>query len=311
MIELFDTHCHIHFGDYALDPDEAVAAAKAAEVTRLLLVGCTLEDSQGAVDFVQTRDQCWASIGLHPHEASKYIGNTDALRQFEMLAKDHARVTHVDGVQGGNEKRANGTKGTESEYRKQSTQQSATSTSRVIGSAGKQAGAMRKLVAIGECGLDYYYNHSPKEKQRQLFEFQLHLAQKYDLPVIFHVREAFDDFFAILEHFEGIRGVVHSFTSNQAVLDKILQKGLYIGLNGIMTFTTDQAQLAAAKVVPIEKLLLETDAPFLTPRPFRGTICQPKHVRNVAEFLSELRNESLETLSQATTQNAKRLFNVN
>lgn len=175
-----------------------------------------------------------------------------------------------------------------------------------------------KVVGVGECGLDYYYNNSPKKHQKEILEFQLKLAQKHDLPLVFHVRDSkdsaeasvWDDFFGILSDFAGIRGVIHSFTANTAILDKCLQKGLYIGLNGIMTFTKDDAQLAAAKAVPLRNLLLETDAPFLTPAPHRGTICQPKHVRVTAEFLSNLRHETLEELSTATTQNAMALFGL-
>lgn len=167
-----------------------------------------------------------------------------------------------------------------------------------------------RVVAVGEIGLDYYYNHSEPEEQKALFRFQLAMAIEHDLPVIFHVREAWNDFFAILSDFEGLRGVVHSFTADSAILDKCLQKGLYIGLNGIMTFTKDQKQLEAAKNVPINRLLLETDAPFLTPVPFRGTICQPKHVVRTAEFLASLREEPLEELAAATTQNALTLFKL-
>lgn len=167
-----------------------------------------------------------------------------------------------------------------------------------------------RVVAIGEIGLDYYYGHSPKEDQAEMLRFQLTVAQEHDLPVIFHVRDAFDDFFAILDDFEGIRGVIHSFTANRATLDKCLSRGLYIGLNGIMTFTKDQNQLDAARALPLNRLLLETDAPFLTPVPYRGTICQPKHVGVTAEFLSRLRGETLERLCAETTQNAKALFKL-
>lgn len=165
-----------------------------------------------------------------------------------------------------------------------------------------------KVVAIGETGLDYYYENSPKDQQKKLFRFQLELALEHNLPLIFHVREAFDDFFEILDEYKGIRGVVHSFSSHEAELKGVLKRGLYVGLNGIMTFTRDEAQLAAAKAVPLDKLVLETDAPFLTPKPFRGTICEPKHVRVTAEFLANLRGESLEKLSEATTANAQKLF---
>ncbi len=167
-----------------------------------------------------------------------------------------------------------------------------------------------RAVAVGEVGLDYYYNYSPKQDQARMLRYQLELAVEHDLPVILHVREAFDDFFAIFDEYPGLTGVVHSFTDNQEVLNNCLARGLYIGLNGIMTFTKDKKQLEMAKNVPLNKLLLETDAPFLTPVPFRGTICQPKHVVSTAEFLAELRQESLEELATATTNNALTLFRL-
>ena len=168
------------------------------------------------------------------------------------------------------------------------------------------------VVAIGECGLDYYYHPDEfvRQKQRQLFIRHLELAQKLHLPLIFHVRDAFDDFFSIIDSFPKLRGVVHSFTADSTVLQGVVKRGLYVGLNGIMTFTKDERQLEAAKAVPLDKLVIETDAPFLTPKPFRGTMCEPKHVINITEFLGELRGEPVETLAQATTKNAKKLFNL-
>lgn len=164
--------------------------------------------------------------------------------------------------------------------------------------------------AIGECGLDYFYTHSPKEEQKKILRFQLDLAQKHNLPVIFHVREAFEDFWPIFEEYEGIKGVLHSFTDNQENLQKALAKGLYIGVNGIMTFTRDESQLDMVKAIPTDRMVLETDAPYLTPKPYRGTICLPMHVRNTAEFLAELRGESLSDLAAYTTRNAHTLFDL-
>ncbi|MEO5627457.1 MAG: TatD family hydrolase [Candidatus Saccharimonadales bacterium] len=175
----------------------------------------------------------------------------------------------------------------------------------------KQLATQPKVVAVGECGLDYYYNHSPKQSQVELLRFQLDLAQEYNLPVIFHVREAFKDFWPIFDQYKGITGVIHSFTASKDDLADILERNLLIGINGIMTFSKNADQLAAAKAVPLDKLVLETDAPFLTPAPFRGTICEPKHVRVTAEFLSRLRGESLEDIAMATTRNAAQLFNLN
>lgn len=256
MIELIDTHCHIHFTDYELDPDEVLTAAQTDGVSGVVCVGCTLEDSQGAVAYASKHKNVWASIGLHPHESSRYVHDHHALQQFHDLA------------------------------------------------------GRSEVIAIGEIGLDYYYEHSAKEDQKKLLKFQLDVAKEHNLPLIFHIRDAFDDFWPIFDTYKGLKGVVHSFTATTIEVDQIVSRGLHIGLNGIMTFTKNEEQLKAAKAVPLDSLLLETDAPFLTPVPFRGKICQPKHVRVTAEFLSGLRGESLESLAAATTANAKRLFKL-
>jgi TatD DNase family protein len=128
--------------------------------------------------------------------------------------------------------------------------------------------------------------------------------------MIFHVREAFDDFWPIFDDYKGIRGVLHSFTDSRLNLDKALERGLYIGVNGIMTFTKDANQLDVAKAIPLQKLLLETDAPFLTPVPFRGRVNEPAHVRLVADFMAHLRDEPLAELANQTSANAQTLFNL-
>jgi TatD DNase family protein len=256
-MEFVDTHCHIQFPDYSLDPAQVIIDAQKAGVTRLLCVGCTLDDSRRAIDYAKRYDNIWATIGLHPHEAKEYVGKPEQLKAFSDLA------------------------------------------------------SQPKVVAIGECGLDYFYNHSPKEAQHSLLTFQLDLAQKHNLPLIFHVREAFSDFWPIFDSYSGVRGVIHSFSASEKELQEILKRQLYVGINGIMTFTKDPAQLAAARAVPLKKLVLETDAPFLTPTPYRGTINESKYVRVVAEFLANLRGESLERIARATTQNAVELFGLN
>lgn len=170
----------------------------------------------------------------------------------------------------------------------------------------------RDVVAIGECGLDYYYHKTDdtRQKQQEVFRWHVELAQGLNLPLVFHVRDAFDDFLSIVDEYPGLRGVVHSFSAGTAELTGVLERGFYVGLNGIMTFTKDDAQLEAARLVPIEKLVLETDAPFLTPVPFRGRINEPKHVINITQFLAELRGESQALLAKTTTKNAKKLFNL-
>jgi TatD DNase family protein len=167
-----------------------------------------------------------------------------------------------------------------------------------------------KVVAIGECGLDYFYTHSSKDDQLKMLRFQIELAKAHNLPLIFHVRDAFNDFWPIFDSYQGLRGVIHSFSAGTKELDQIVSRNLYVGLNGIMTFTKKAEQLEAARAVPKGKILLETDAPFLTPVPFRGNICEPKHVRLTAEFLAHLRDETLEELAANSTRNANELFNL-
>lgn len=255
-LQFTDTHCHIQFADYPLDPDEAVKDAADEGVTKMIVVGCSLPDSQAAPEFAARHKGVWASIGLHPHEAARYVHDHHALQQFRDLVQ------------------------------------------------------LPKVVAIGETGLDYYYEHSPREDQKKILRLQLDLAVEHGLPLIFHVRDAFDDFWPVFDEYKGLRGVVHSFSSDKRDLEQVLSRGLYVGLNGIMTFTKRQEQLEAAKHVPLDRLLLETDAPFLTPYPYRGKICEPKHVRTNGEFLAGLRGESLEELARATTENAQKLFRL-
>ena len=167
-----------------------------------------------------------------------------------------------------------------------------------------------KIVAIGEIGLDYHYLHSSRVEQVAALEAQLQLAQEYNLPVIFHVREAYDDFWPVLAGFHGITGVLHSFTDSEVTLERALAQGLYIGVNGIATFTKDKSQTIMYKRVPLSHLLLETDSPYLTPAPWRGKVNEPAYVKVVAEYLSQLFQISLEDLAQHTSQNATTLFPI-
>ena len=173
------------------------------------------------------------------------------------------------------------------------------------------------IVAIGEIGLDYYYNHSPRDVQIQALEAQLQLAIDYDLPVSFHIRDGaagqvsvWDDFWPIFDNFHGLRGVLHSFTDTRLNLEKGFARGLYVGLNGISTFTKDQVQQELFASIPLERLLLETDAPFLTPKPFRGKMNKPEYVELVAKYWAEQRNIDFDNLTKVTVHNTKNLFGI-
>lgn len=164
---------------------------------------------------------------------------------------------------------------------------------------------LKNAVAIGEVGLDYHYDGYARDAQIRLFNEMLQLATDCDLPVSFHIREAFDDFFPVIENFPKLRGVVHSFTDSKKVLKRILMAtDFYVGVNGLSTYTT----LATP---PLERILLETDAPFLAPVPYRGQTNEPAYIKNIAEWLSGKLDIPMEQVAETTTRNAETLFRLN
>ena len=170
-----------------------------------------------------------------------------------------------------------------------------------------------KVVAIGEIGLDYYYDNSPRELQKQWFREQIKLAKQLDLPIIVHSRDASQDVFDIIsEESEGrkLRGVIHCFSESLEMALEYIKLGFYISLGGPVTFKNARVPKEVAKEVPLEKLLIETDSPYLTPQPHRGKRNEPKNVRYVAETIANLKGISYEKVKNATNQNTKMLFNT-
>lgn len=264
-------------------PETVLAAAAAEGVTRVIAIGTTLEDSVLAVQLASEHRGVWASIGIHPHEADKYV-SAASISDVPVASRQKSAKTEPIG-----------------------------STHRVSQEHQKRFRALlgeKRVVAIGECGLDYFYEHSSRAAQETVFRFQLEMALEYDLPLSLHVRNAFDDFWRIIQDYPGIRGVLHSFTDSRANMARAVEQGLYIGVNGIATFTKDAEQLVTYRTIPQHSLLLETDAPFLTPVPFRGKMCEPKHVALTAHFLAELRSERVEQTAAYTAKNATTLFKL-
>jgi TatD DNase family protein len=174
----------------------------------------------------------------------------------------------------------------------------------------RELAGRRKVVAIGECGLDFYRHRASASDQERALRMQVELARELGLPVVFHVRDAFERFLAIMADYPEVPGVVHSFTAGPTELEAVLARGWMVALNGIMTFTKDEEQLAAARRLPLDRLILETDCPFLSPAPHRGKTNEPARVPDIAVFLSRLRGEPLDHLAAATTANTERLFGL-
>jgi len=170
-----------------------------------------------------------------------------------------------------------------------------------------------RVVAIGEAGLDYYYDHSPRDVQRRVLREQLVLAREAGFPFIFHQRDAFDDFLAILrDHWEQpMRGVVHCFTGDAAQAQTLTDEfGLYLGIGGVLTFKTAEALREAVRAVGLRSLVLETDCPYLAPIPHRGERNEPAYVTLTAARLAEVLDRGVDEVVSVTDANARNLFSL-
>jgi len=168
----------------------------------------------------------------------------------------------------------------------------------------------KKVIGIGEIGLDYFYDNSDREIQRKWFREQIRLAKELDLPYIVHDRDAHEDVFKIMkeEHYDGTRGILHCYSSSVEMAREFIKLGFYISLGGPVTFKKSKTPKLVAKEIPFDRLLIETDSPYLTPEPFRGKRNEPMYVKYVAEEIANIRNISVETVAEKTKENFKKLF---
>ncbi len=170
-----------------------------------------------------------------------------------------------------------------------------------------------KVVAIGEMGLDYHWDKSPKDVQMEVFRKQIRLAKKVGLPIIIHNREATADIVNILKEEEASRvgGIMHCFSGSAETAIECINMNFYISLGGPVTFKNAKKPKEVAAAVPLDRLLIETDCPYLAPHPYRGKRNEPSYVKLVAEQIAEIKQLTIEEVSQATTENAKKLFGIN
>ena len=267
---LIDSHCHLHDREFftSEQAEEMLKRATGNGVEKIICVGTSHEDSLEAREFAKTHQNVYWTYGIHPENAGQLETHFEG--DFGGCCREVAPEPHEDGREGRDPRKV----------------------------------VSQLPVAIGEVGLDYHYEGYDREAQIKLFEQMLQLASDNDLPVAFHVREAYSDFFPVVANFPKIRGVVHSFTDSKKVLKRILtETEFYVGVNGLATYST-------LPTPPLERILLETDAPFLTPKPFRGIINEPAYIRNIAEWLNEKLGVEFKIIERETTKNVNKLFRL-
>lgn len=268
---LVDTHCHLNFKAFEGDRELVLDRAREAGVVRILNPGVDRDSSHEAVMLAESFEEVYAAVGVHPNESLSW--DRDTIKSLSDMA------------------------------------------------------AETKVVAIGEIGLDYYRDRAPKELQKQVFRDQLELAAELALPVVIHSRNAslddlraVDDIVSILTEWvyelnsndsELIArpGVLHSFSSDSLTAERVGNFNFYLGITGPVTFRNADILREVVASTPLERQLIETDAPFLTPHPHRGKRNEPAYVKYVAEKTAQLHNKPYDIVVETTSKNAERLFN--
>jgi TatD DNase family protein len=270
---LIDTHCHLEMDEFNPDRDMVIRRAQDAGIQAIITIGSDLGSNIKGLELSKKYDFIYSSIGIHPHDAKDFTD--EILRQLRKWI-DEFRIKNY------NQKIRN----------------------------PQSAIRNPKIVAIGETGLDYHYDNSPREVQTAVFRKHLELSRETGLPVIIHSREAKKDTLEILKESGANKGVFHCFSGDIDMAEEGMKMGFFISFAGPVTFKNAQRLREIAKTIPDEFLLIETDAPYLTPEPFRGKRNEPSYIIHTAKLLAELRGITLEDLSRITTVNAKRLFGI-
>ena len=294
---LIDTHCHLHDKEFfsAEQAEECLKRAHEAGVEKVICIGTSHEDSLEASEFASKHKNVYWTYGIHPENVGREVQRLQFWVFRSAVARGLAPSARGRLLEETSEERAGSFLRDDDEQ-----------TTLVDGPDGRDPewSVGTSPVAIGEVGLDYHYTGYDREAQIRLFEEMLQLAVDNDLPVSFHVREAFPDFFAVVANFPRVRGVVHSFTDSKKVLKRVLNETeFYVGVNGLATYST-------LPMPPIERILLETDAPFLAPVPHRGEGNEPAYIANIADWLTEKLEISRKEVADITTNNAIRLFKL-
>jgi TatD DNase family protein len=258
-VKLIDSHCHLDNPQFDADRDAAVERALAAGVRHMVAIGSGdgPPDLEAGVRLAERYECFYATVGVHPHDASKASAETYA-RLAELLQHP-------------------------------------------------------KVIALGEIGLDYHYDHSPREVQRLVFIEQMRVARDARKPIVIHTREAWKDTFALLEeHWKpsGLPGIMHCFSGGLAEAERSLALGFYLSFGGIVTFPKAREVQDAARITPADRILVETDAPYLAPVPHRGKRNEPAFVVETARKVSELRGASVEETVERMNANFRALTGI-
>ncbi|MEE4277356.1 MAG: TatD family hydrolase [Halieaceae bacterium] len=305
---IIETHCHLDYLDADSLADE-LGAARDSGVHRIVTIAVSPDNLATVRSIAAANRDVFCTQGIHPHEAESYTEAVEAeIRRFA-TAGIAAGATQAAAIRDDRIAATGSPVGNLAESGGESGGESGAESGLEIGA--HDAAADNKIVAIGEIGLDYYYDHADRSVQRKVFARQLAIAADAGLPVVIHTRDADDDTRSILAEYApslARRGVIHSFSSGLALAEFALDAGFDLGFNGMVTFRNADNVRAAVELAPVEQILLETDAPYLTPVPYRGQSNGPRYLPFIAEKVAEVKAMEVEALLAQCISNSERLF---
>ena len=283
-MEYFDTHAHYDDEKFESDREEVLKNIYNAGVTKCINMGCDIKSSKMAMKIANSYDFIFAAVGLHPEEIPQ---------DEDELCKTISKIKEL-AIQ--NQKKDDEIINNEK-----------TNSNRI----GEETTNCKKVVAIGEIGLDYYWRQDNKELQKQAFIKQIELANELKLPVSIHTRDAIDDMIAIIRKCKLEQsGVMHCCPFNRELVRHSLENGLYIGFGGTATFKSSKNAKEIVNMVPNDKILIETDSPYLSPEPKRGTRNDSSNLKYIVEKLAEYKGIELKQMAKITYENASKLFKI-
>ena len=280
-MELFDTHAHYNDEKFDNDRKQVIQDIYNSNVTMLVNAGYSVESSIKAIEIAKDYDWMFNIVGVSPNDIAESIDEIDKqISNIEELVKKDKNI--VKDVESDTAKSLN-----------------------IVNNN-------RKIVAIGEIGLDYYWNKENKALQRYAFIKQIELANKYNLPLVIHTREAVDDTIDILKNkIEATKkGVFHCCPLNRELVKQALKMGFYISFAGPVTFKNSKNANEIIQMVPLDKMVIETDSPYLAPEPHRGTRNDSRNVKYIAEKIANVKEMSLEDIAKITYKNAMKIFEI-
>ena len=280
-MELFDTHAHYNDEKFDNDRKQVIQDIYNSNVTMLVNAGYSVESSIKGVEIAKDYDWMFNIVGVSPNDIAESIDEIDKqISNIEKLVKKDQNI--VEDVESDTAESLN-----------------------IVNNN-------RKIVAIGEIGLDYYWNKENKDLQRYAFIKQIELANKYNLPIVIHTREAVDDTIDILKNkIEATKkGVFHCCPLNRELVKQALKMGFYISFAGPVTFKNSKNANEIIQMVPLDKMVIETDSPYLAPEPHRGTRNDSRNVKYIAEKIANVKEMSLEDIAKITYKNAMKIFEI-